>query len=658
MTDCEDQFDELTFTANGILDEDLEALKRMSERSRIERYNQIKSDEEKLQWEFRKECPDFLSDDEQQRVRGQLRLARLLLAASFYSDGNVPTAMEDDFVEAELDAVVDFNRYKQFDALDEEQIEQRIRRMEGEVYELVQKYTSSQIANMDDMIDNPDVQQDVIERLTERYDDRRENIRQGFFIYVEAHGIEHMVESIEDAVEAVSDSTDERERVQEALREELTDLEASLESGFQRQRKQIERELTQVERQVASETVDTADIRDELQSIDTVDDAVLEELNRSIARTQELEADLDGKIEELEEAREDAAEATREEAGEQAAEVVEAELERLNDQRSELQAEIDRLQLEREEIEEASNRLDERQQSLEERVDEVETSVGDEGGIEGTDVVTSTTARLFEMDYVGRFDTTMYEVDTLQLQDDTFSVLADYWDGRSERRNERSRMSRLLDDNDGKDVESSPINPTARYEITESKYLGLSESTKMVIEATVFSHLEAHATNGFDAAPANLDDLLSFVNEAVKEASDEDVPYLLGIASPTGWTDRVTNLVENDEISRARYSRHVSICLVDVRSGELFYDDSDPVVADNISLFERAVQAEAVDNCVSAVRSEYVSDIGRETVFAEEVVNQMEYDQHVVKQSFDRLESRGEGDQFYVDEKGLALDIG
>ncbi|ERH02098.1 MAG: hypothetical protein J07HN6_01663 [Halonotius sp. J07HN6] len=59
MTDCESQFDELTFTANGILDEDLEALKRMSERSRIERYNQIKSDEEELQWEFRKECPIF-----------------------------------------------------------------------------------------------------------------------------------------------------------------------------------------------------------------------------------------------------------------------------------------------------------------------------------------------------------------------------------------------------------------------------------------------------------------------------------------------------------------------------------------------------------------------------------------------------------------------
>jgi hypothetical protein len=294
---------------------------------------------------------------------------------------------------------------------------------------------------------------------------------------------------------------------------------------------------------------------------------------------------------------------------------------------------------------------------LEERVEDVETSVDKEGGIEGADVVTASTARLFEMDYIGRFDTTMYQIDSLRLPDDNFVLPEDYWDGRSERRNEGSRMSKLLDDNDGGSKESNPINPTARYEITESKYLGLSETTEMVIEATVFSHLKAHAVNGFDAAPANLDDLLGFVNSAVKEASEEDVPYLLGIASPTGWTDRVADLVENDDISRARYSRHVSVCLIDLRSGELFYDDSDSIVVDNINLFERAVQAESVDECVSKVRSEYVSDLGRETVFADEIVDETEYDQHIVKQSFDRLESHGDGEQFYVDEQGLALDI-
>jgi hypothetical protein len=180
----------------------------------------------------------------------------------------------------------------------------------------------------------------------------------------------------------------------------------------------------------------------------------------------------------------------------------------------------------------------------------------------------------------------------------------------------------------------------------------------MIIEATVASHLEAHAINGFDASAADLDDLLGFVNSAVREASDEETPYLLGIASPTGWTDRVKDLVLEDELARTRFSRHVSVCLVDLRSGDLIYDSSDPVVSENISVFERAVQTEAVDECVSMVRSEYINDLGRETVMLEEVVEEADYDRHVVKRSFDRIESRGEGEQFYVDENGLAIDVG
>ncbi|RJX44430.1 hypothetical protein DM826_02090 [Halonotius aquaticus] len=658
MTDCQEKFDELTYTANRVLDRDLAGLTRMPDRSRIEKYNEIKADEEELRWDFGKECPDFLSKDARQRAAGELTLARLLLAASFYKESEVPTAMQGDFIEKELEAVVEFDRFKQFDALDEDQIEEKVRRMEGEVYELVQEYTSTQIANMDKLIENPEVQQEVIERLVERYDDRRERIRQGFFVYVETHGLEHLVESIEDAIEAVSDSTDEREKIQDALREELTDLEDSLERGFERQRTQIQTEISRVERQVASETVDAADIRAEIQNIDTIDEDALAELNDAISRTQELETQLDTKITELETAKEEAVKSGSEEVGEQAAQVVEAELERLTEQRSELKNEIDRLQVEREEIESARDRLDERQQSLEERVEEVETSVDDTGGLEGKDVVTASTARLFEMDYMGRFDTGMFEVQSIRMPNDTFEVPHDYWDGRSERRNEASRMTNLLQEHDKELSGTHPTNPTARYTITESKYMGLSESTEMIIEATVASHLEAHAINGFDATPADLDDLLGFVNDAVREASNQETPYLLGIASPTGWTDRVQNLVKEDELARTRFSRHVSVCLVDLRNGELIYDPADPVVAENISLFERAVQTEAVDDCYAYLKSEYVSDLGRETVMLQEITNETDYDRHVVKRSFDRVESNGDGEQFYIDEDGLAIDIG
>lgn len=657
MTDCQARLDEITHTGNSVLDMDLAALQRMPERSRIEKYNEIKADEEELRWEYGKECPNYLTNDSKERIAGELTLARLLLAASFYEEGEVPAAMADDFIEAELEAVVEFDRFKQFDALDKDQIEERVRRMEGEVYELVQEYTSTQIANMDELIDNPDVQQGLIERLVDRYDDRRERIRQGFFVYVETHGLEHMVESIEDAVGAVSDATAERERVQQLLEKEFTDLETTLESGFNQQKLEVETELSRVEREIASEAVDTATVQRQLQEIDTVDDDALDRLDTALSRTRELKSRLEQKIEELEAAREEAMSGGMEETEQEAVGVVDAELDRLRDQRSELEAEITRLETQREEIKSAHERLDQRQQSLKQRAKEID-SAGKGGGIDGSDVVTASTARLFEMDYLGRFETNMFEIPSITLPDGDFEVPDGYWEGRSERRSEATRMTNLLQEYDSGPTETYPTNPTARYTITESKYLGLSERAKMIIEATVVSHLEPHAINGFDSEPANLEDLLSFVNSAVDEASDEEIPYLLGIASSTGWTDQVQNLVVDDDIARTRFSRHVSVCLVDLKSGSLMYDSSDPVVTENIGLFERAVQAENVDDCVSMIRSEYVTDFSRETVMLEEIVEETEYDSHVIKQAFDRIESSGDGEQFYVDEHGLAMDFG
>ena len=658
MTDCRDKLNDLTFTANVILEEDLEALKRKPERSRIERYNQVKSDEEEFQWEYRKECGDFLGAEEQQRIRGELRLARLLIAASFYAESSVPAPIQDDFIEAELEAVVDFNRYKQFDALDQDQIEQQIRRMEGEVYELVQEYTSTQIANMDELINNPDVQQDVIERLTERYEDRREHIRQGFFVYVETHGMEHMVESIETAIEAVSDSAADREQIQNAIDEELSELGSTLDIDFEHQQRQIERELNRVEQKLATESVDATAISQELSDLDPAEDDVLAAIDSSIAKLQELHSQLEDRISELEAAKQAAEESDRDDLGEQAAEVVDDELDRLREQQTELQREIDRLTRKREEIKASKEKLSDRHESLASEAEKA-TDTASEVGISGSDVVSSTTARLFEMDYVGRFDTTIHETEEIHLPDESFRVPDGYWEDRSERRTETARMENLLREHgrEDEDIDSLPVNPTARYEITESTFLG-REATQMIIEATVFSHLPAHARNDFDSNPATLDELLGFVNEAVDEADDDEIPYLLGIASPTGWTDRVRDLVVDDEVSRTRYSRHVSICLIDLRTGELFYDESDATLTENIGLFKRAVQAEEVEECVSLVYSEYVTELGCETVMAEEIAEETDYDQNVIKQSFERLEERGDGEQFYLDEYGLALDVG
>lgn len=524
MTDCQDWLTELTHAADRILKEDLAALQRMSELARLDRYESITRDEEALRWEFTKECNGFLTSSEEDRLRGELRLARLLLAASFYADGDVPESIADDFIEPELQAVVDFDRFKRFDTLDESQLEARIQRLDGEVTELLETYADSTVANIDALLENPDVQQDVIDRLLDRYEERRERVRQAIFLYAETHGLETLGGDL-----AVDDL------------EQPTGVDGDHPTG------------------VAGGTGSAA------LAADTSD--------RSFDSTVRAPDD------------NPPAAATAE-----------------------------------------------------------------------SDTVAAATARLFELDYLGRFETSIHEADTIHLPEGSFSVPENYWEGRCSRRNERDRMADLLETNGG-DVAAHPVNPTARYAVTDSKYFGLTSETRMVVEATVYSHLGQHAREGVDATPAGVDDLVAIVGEAVDEAADRSAPYLLGIASPTGWTDRVVGHVQDDELSRTHYGPHVSVCLIDLQRGELIYDTTDSVVAENAELFERAVQADAVADCVDTLRSQYLEGLGRETLLLTAATEETGYDRHVVRQAFSRLEADDEGEVFSMDEEGVAFEF-
>jgi len=666
MSDCARQFEELTHEADVIRDEDLAALQRMPERSRIERYNGIKASEEEFLWEFSEECPEFLTDSERARVRGNFRLARLLLTASFYAEaGDVPRAIGDDFVDAELQAVVDFDRYKQFDALSESQIEEKIRRMVGEVYELVEEYTSTQIANMDELLEQPDVQQDLMERLLERYETRREKIRRGFFVYVETHGLEHMVAAIEEAVEVVNDSTATREEVERDLESAVAaDSEAAAEVDHVSERRRFESELMGLESQFAdaddlealNEQIERLESR--LEEATESQDSATTEIDARIERTTELEQRIEAQIEDLQVAREKAVTEAKAEASDTAVELVENELEELQDQREEIRTKLDQLEREREKVQEARESLDKRRQELEDRVSQIEQSVAtDQKGIEGTNAVTAEMAKVLEMDYLGRFDISMHEAGTIQTDEGTFDVPDGYWENRSRRYSNYSYLVDVLD-TDVEDPDTYPANETARYEITSSGYLGLSTRIETVIEARVVSNLHAHATNGFDTQPANLDALLEIVNQVVSEAEEGEYTYLLGLASPTGWSERVRQKIEDEDIAKSRYSQYVSLCLVNLQDGKVTYDESDPIVQANLGLFSPTIGEEEVQDCVELVRTEYVDDIGHESVLLRDVVSEHGYDPEIVKRAFNRLEERGRGEQLYLDELGLSLAVG
>lgn len=654
-TDWRDRFEELTRPRDAVLDDDLAALERTSERERIERYNELKANEETFVHELADDAD--LTSGERERVRSEFRLARLLVAASFYADGDLPRALAEDFSTAELQAAVDFDRYSAFDALDEDQIESRIRRMDGEVYELVRDYHSTQLANVDALLEADDVQRDVVRALVDRYEERFEKVRRGFFVYVETHGLEHVVETIEAAVTAVADSSATRDRVREQRRSGVDDAAATVERDLQATRREVETALHDVERRVAEGGLDEADADAELAGVEAARSEFSERradaestLAERVAATADLESTVAAEISRLEAVREDAADSGEPGAAEAAA-LVDDELASLREQREELAAEVAHLERQRDQLDAAEQRLADRQQRVAERA----AADGVDPESLGEDAVTARMARLLELDYVGRFDESMHHAECVATPVGEISVDREYWDGRREHRSERATVQRLVGDVEA--VDQYPVNRTARYELSDSRYLGLTSETHLVVEARVRSNLEAHTSSGFDAQPAGLDVFLDQVNELVHLAERDDHPYLVGLASPTGWTDRVEAQLTGDD-ARGRYSRDVVVCLVDLRDGSVTYDADDRLAAENAALFELEVPSERVQRCVDLVRSQYADDVGTASVLLEDVVANHDFDAPVVRRAFDRLAEDGVGRRLRVDDLGMALDFG
>jgi len=284
------------------------------------------------------------------------------------------------------------------------------------------------------------------------------------------------------------------------------------------------------------------------------------------------------------------------------------------------------------------------------------------GGLPAEDAVTASLARVMELDYLGRFDITMAEAEAIHLPsvaEEAFEPPEGYWESRSER---RSEWARVLGEDDSVDPAEYPANRAARYEVTDSRFLGLSRETTAVIEAVVVSNLDAYVANGFDTTPASVDDLLRYIEEAVYESERDDVTYLLGVASPTGWSDRVREELmagEGDEgvLSRARFGKHVSVVLVGLQDGSLHYDEADAVAAENAHLFEPPVHEDRLETCHQTIQEEYVDDIGEEHVLLQEMVEEQGFDAPVVKRAFNDLEEEGIGEQLMIDEYGLSLDF-
>jgi predicted nucleic acid-binding Zn-ribbon protein len=610
-----------------------------------------------------------------------------LAAADRRAGDRSPHLGEARFEPDELEYVARFDQFRIFDSVDDEDIERRIRDKDDRLYELVSDEVEALVDDRREFLAiGSNVRGGLMSYFTSEHDERMQKIRQAVSLYIEHHGLVNTVSEIEGAVDAANEAAATRAEVEAAIESEFEQLSGQLQGSLRQQEQALRAEMERVATAAregndgngGSEEMarELSKIREQLDDLDETRATELNELSDRATELRQLQRRLETELEELEQAREQASEATIEAVREGATRVVDEELETLQERRSQLAAELDRLERERERLEATGDRLDGEFSSLSSRVEDVEHDVADVSGtIEdvaaavavgddrtGDHQVPAPLARAWEFDYVGRVDTSVRNRTTVALPGgDAFDIPEGYWldDDRAEITDERETMARELEkvtDPDPPSVDAYPVRRRARYRFAESGGLLSGGTTRLVVEARCVSHLHAYARNGWDAAPAGLTDLLEEVDRALHDVTTTDVPHVVALASPTGWTDRVREKLLDEEYARTQFDRRLGVCLVDLRTGELIYDGADELVAANIGLFERPVDEERVDECEETLREEYVEDPLEDYVELTAFAREFGYEPHVVDRAFDRLVEAGEGVKRYQS-IGLVLDL-
>jgi hypothetical protein len=129
--------------------------------------------------------------------------------------------------------------------------------------------------------------------------------------------------------------------------------------------------------------------------------------------------------------------------------------------------------------------------------------------------------------------------------------------------------------------------------------------------------------------------------------------HSIGIASPTGWENKIKNYIQSEEFHRNFVSQNISVVLIDTETGEMIYNRNDSNIKQFIPLYEQMFDNEKVEKCKTLLRDKLRL---QSYVVLEDVVKEIKEDVSIVKKAFYDLEREGTGRVRYIGDVGLVLD--
>jgi len=631
-----------------VLDADLEELKFEDEDERLVMWERVRTAWNK----HLEECSDRVDSTINLDTRGQIKLSQLKLATSFYETNKHYTTITKRFSPKEYNIVIDFEKYKQFDVLSEGDIVAKAERKEGGIYSLVKDYYNKQYSNLDAILDDHEIKKDVMVGIKRVYESRQKKIKGAVSKLLEKHGPTFFVEDIEKSVmERVKESEEQRERVAREMQDRVKELEGRL-RGYEdldRENDRLKDRLSDLEGALHRKDAERSSLEGKLNEVEEEKNRLLDQYNTYIQSWNSQSAEIEKRRRELEDRERElnrAMEDYRRNMEEENQRIMENEL-----------AKVDRLKNDLAEkesaIEEEKRKVENQRQDVDDRLRQIREAL--EGG-EPKRFVTPANAKLLEMNFITRFEMKVHEEGggiTSPVDGKTYKIKS--WEDAHHKSTSTDRMYEKLKGSLGyEEVESRyPLNTRSRYVARDKKFLGLGEGdVKVVLEAFSLNHLDTYARHDFDTRPVTLSELMSVLTRFVNTAEMGRYFHVIGIASPTGWDDRVKEKVYSRDFGRDYVSRFVSLCLIDPETGELIYNSGDERIKPFIKFYEPHFDTEKVEKVKGVIKGKLELE---DYVVLEDIVKESGEEVTIVKKALYALEEEGYGKVKYISDVGLVL---
>ncbi|MEA2074809.1 MAG: hypothetical protein U9O85_03630 [Euryarchaeota archaeon] len=623
---------------------DLEQLKRLPEYRRRQWWDEVLRIEEEYYGRF------YLEGGTNEFLEANIAMAKLKLVVPFLDNGE--RSPEHGFKEDEMAFMRGFDELAVIGRLSVNELVDYFKRVRGKEQGLVKiafDAVNKGYNVTDEIVRRSDIPGDLANAFKRVYGERVKKMEETARGYIEKYGLPAVEEDISSILE---ESVRAREKIIERINQRLSGLAASLKDrgGVRAEKDRLEGTLRGLERNNITKEAEEVDLSSKFRDFEAaksdawmryekLESTLVESIEEIVIRRKALDA----RESELKEA----AERQRAELKDTARQAFEDELRNINTLREELGKKEKELKSERTGLEYEKGELEERSAKLKAIL---------EGG-EVKRFVTSDVAKIHEMNYIGRFEIKMNELpkriyDPIEGKERKISSWSYHY-----KFDDADKILSTLKVDYEEVLEKLPLNLRSRYVIEEKRYKLFGEKeTRVLVEAAVLGHLLDYGDNGFDTRSVTLSELLSMLTGYIDSAELGNYFHVLGIASVTGFDEKVFEHLNSEEFHKNFVNRYVSLCLTDLETGEMFYNESDERIKAYIDLFKPVFDEERIrairDYVVERLELKDFAVLDR---VVEEATDGGEEGKRLVKKVFYDLDKEGKGVVRYDKEFGVVI---